>query len=193
MPFHLASAVPSILALEGPEVLILVGSSWLTSGHPGDPGWSATSVNSSNQPSPSRREYAVQPPPLTTALSGHQFQGLGVAVGAGYASTPLSTTSLSSPFTQGLSPRVPSPGSAVGSSPMASRQPSYNVPYNPRDWGPVNGGQPAYPHINNNLLRVVPHQPQPGHHSGPLLFFPLFLYTMTLHSSVPEPGLNMIV
>lgn len=168
MPFHLASTVSFILSLEGPEILILVGSSWLTSGHPGESGWSPTAVNLSNQPSPGRREYAVQPPRLTTALSGHQLQGLGV--GASYASTPLSTTSLSSPFTQGQSSRVPSPGNPVGSSPMTSRQSSYNVPYNPRDWGPVSVGQSPYPQ-SNTLLRVVPHQPQHGSHSGPLLFF----------------------
>lgn len=163
-PFHLASTVSFILSLEDPEILILVASSWLTSGHPSESGWSPTAVNLSNQPSPSRREYAVQPPRLATALSGHQLQGLGV--GAGYASTPLSTTSLSSPFTQGQSPRVPSPGNLAGSSPMASRQSSYNVPYNPRDWGPVTGGQSTYPHTNNSMLRVVP-QPQHGSHPGP--------------------------
>lgn len=131
-------------------------------------GWSTTPIGTvSNQPSPSRREHAVQPPPLTTALSDHQFQGLGVALGSGYASTPLSTTSLSSPFTQSQSPCVSSPSSAaVAPSPMAPRH--YNVPYNPRDWGPVsssssaNSGQSAYPQpsSSNSLRRSVRRPPQ---------------------------------
>ncbi|PYI06463.1 hypothetical protein BO78DRAFT_397191 [Aspergillus sclerotiicarbonarius CBS 121057] len=140
-------------------------NSWRSSSNAGDEppsgayplsGW-PTPHTTSNQPSPSRREHAVQPPPLTTTLSGHQFQGLGLALGAGYTGTPLSSTSLSSPFTQG-SPAVASPGgAAIGSSPMASRQ--YNVPYNPQDWGPVgngslNAGQSTYPQTNN-MLRIA--------------------------------------
>ncbi|KAI9375290.1 hypothetical protein BJX61DRAFT_539951 [Aspergillus egyptiacus] len=100
----------------------------------------------------------MQPPPLNTSLNTQQFHGLGVGLGGGYASTPLSTTSLSSPFTQ--SPAVNSSGAALGSSPMASRQ--YNVPYNPQDWGPVshghgslNVGQQAYQQ-SGNMLRIVP-------------------------------------
>ncbi|PLB55049.1 hypothetical protein P170DRAFT_374521 [Aspergillus steynii IBT 23096] len=129
-------------------------------------GWPAPHAGSSNQPSPSRRDHAVQPPPLTTALSGQQFQGLGVALGAGYASTPLSTTSLSSPFTQSQSPAVTTPGGfPATSSAMASRQ--YTVPYNPQDWGPVNGAhmhaaQSAYPQANN-MLRVMSHHRPAGH------------------------------
>ncbi|KAL4752933.1 hypothetical protein BDW72DRAFT_47285 [Aspergillus terricola var. indicus] len=110
-----------------------------------------------SQPSPGRREYAMQPPPLTTSFNTHQFQGqgLGVGLGAGYLSTPLSTTSLSSPFTQ--SPAINSAGAVLGSSPMASRQ--YNAPYNPQDWGPVNNGpmnagQSPYSQ-SGNMLRVV--------------------------------------
>lgn len=143
-------------------------SSWLSShssnNNVGDvqhsrSGWSTTS----NHPSPGRREHAVQPPPLTTALGGHQFQGLGVALGPGYASTPtpLSSTSLSSPFTQGQSPCVSTPSSAaVAPSPMAPRP--YNVPYNPRDWGPVGNasastGQSPYPQSSNSgsMRRMV--------------------------------------
>ncbi|KAJ5606105.1 hypothetical protein N7510_008886, partial [Penicillium lagena] len=109
-------------------------------------------------PSPIRREYAVQPPLLTTALSGSQFQGHGALL------TPLSSTSLSSPFTltQGQSPCVSSPGNtrSASSSSMSSRQAAaYNVPYNPRDWGPAGGAsaQGAYPPMNN-MVRIVPQQ-----------------------------------
>lgn len=138
-------------------------------------GWPTPHTNNpaSNQPSPGRRDHAIQPPPLTTAFSSQQVQGLGVALGPGYASTPLSTTSLSSPFTQGQSPAVNSPGgAALGASPMASRQ--YNVPYNPQDWGPVHGapihqaGQPSYPQSNNSMLRIMTHR-SAGPHTGQFL------------------------
>ncbi|CEO60215.1 hypothetical protein PMG11_04853 [Penicillium brasilianum] len=120
-------------------------NSWLSSNHTADEqplnsqysGWPST-VNTSNQPSPNRREHAVQPLLLTTALNSSQFH---------HALTPLSSTSLSSPFTHGQSPAVSTPSngrSASSSSSMASRQ--YSVPYNPQDWGPVGGNhsQSAY-------------------------------------------------
>ncbi|KAB8074095.1 hypothetical protein BDV29DRAFT_174170 [Aspergillus leporis] len=127
-------------------------------------GWPTPHASTSNQPSPSRREHALQPPPLTTALNGHQYHGLGVALGPSYSSTPLSTTSLSSPFTQSQSPATHTPGGTVaGPSSMASRQ--YNVPYNPQDWGPVRGsGQSTYPQTNN-MLRIVPQSRQAGSHT----------------------------
>ncbi|KAL4882030.1 hypothetical protein BJY04DRAFT_217724 [Aspergillus karnatakaensis] len=123
-----------------------------SSPYPASNGWPTPR----SQPSPGRREHATQPPPLTTAFNNHQFQGLGVGLGQGYVSTPLSTTSLSSPFTH--SPAVNSPAGALGSSPMASRQ--YNAPYNPQDWGPVSNGpmtagQSAYSQPSN-MLRIVP-------------------------------------
>ncbi|PYH45297.1 uncharacterized protein BP01DRAFT_356782 [Aspergillus saccharolyticus JOP 1030-1] len=152
-------------------------NSWQSSSNAGDElssgvqplsSWPSPYSSASHQVSPRRREHAVQPPPLTTAFSSSQFQGLGLGLGAGYSPTPLSTTSLSSPFTHGQSPVVASPGGvAIGSSPMSSRQ--YNVPYNPQDWGPVghtaiNTGQQTYPQTNN-MLRIVP-QPRPlGSHS----------------------------
>lgn len=145
-------------------------SSWSNHSDSRD-GWPVTNItNTSNHPSPGRREHAVQPPPLTTALNGHQFQGLGVGLGQGYAPTPISSTSLSSPFIQ-QSPCVASPGgAAMGPSSMASRP--YNVPYNPRDWGPMSssssGGSTAqspYPQSstsNNMQRRMHPREPHPG-------------------------------
>lgn len=114
--------------------------------------WSATTT--SNQTSPNRRELAVQPPLLTTSLSGPQFH---------HVNTPLSTTSLSSPFTQNHSPYVASPAngrSASSSSSMASRQPAnYSVPYNPQDWGPMGGAPVQAPyHQSNSVPRVAPQQ-----------------------------------
>lgn len=118
--------------------------SWRGSNHAGDEqhysGWSLTAAN--NQSSPNRREHAVQPPLLTTALGGPQFNP---------SSTPLSSTSLSSPFTQGHSPYVASPINAR-SAPSSSRQPTaYNVPYNPQDWAPVgvNAAQALYSQSSN--------------------------------------------
>lgn len=149
-------------------------------------GWSTSypDHSASNQPSPGRREHARQPPPLTTAFSGQHLQGLGVQYGGNYASTPLSTTSLSSPFVQGQSPAVNTPGGvALGTSPMASRQ--YNVPYNPQDWGPMNGGvmhagQPSYAQPNNNMLRVMTHSRPAGPHTGLSRFFSCLPFSVLL-------------
>ncbi|CAI7601910.1 unnamed protein product [Penicillium pancosmium] len=115
-------------------------------------GWSSSTT--SNQPSPGRREFAVQPPLLTTSLGGPQFHAVN---------TPLSTTSLSSPFIQSHSPYVASPAngrSASSSSSMASRQAaSYSVPYNPQDWGPMGGGPAQAPyHQSSSAPRVAPQQ-----------------------------------
>ncbi|KAJ5169500.1 uncharacterized protein N7500_002283 [Penicillium coprophilum] len=143
-------------------------NSWLSSNHAGVeqplnhyPGWSSTSASPSNQLSPGRREHAVQPPLLTTALSGPQYQGLGA--GLGLTPTPLSSTSLSSPFTHGLSPAVPSPinGRSVSSSSMASRN-AYNVPYNPQDWGPPGRPQAQAPYLPPGTMhRVTPQRNNP--------------------------------
>ncbi|OQD64978.1 hypothetical protein PENPOL_c006G08234 [Penicillium polonicum] len=144
-------------------------NSWLGANHAGveQPpnnhysGWSSTAASPSNQPSPGRREHAVQPPLLTTALSGPQYQGLGA--GLGLTPTPLSSTSLSSPFTHGLSPAVPSPinGRSVSSSSMASRN-AYNVPYNPQDWGPPGRPQARAPYLQpGSMHRVTPQRNNP--------------------------------
>ncbi|KAJ5221667.1 uncharacterized protein N7469_010554 [Penicillium citrinum] len=115
-------------------------------------GWSSSTT--SNQPSPNRREFAVQPPLLTTALGSSQFHPVN---------TPLSTTSLSSPFTQAHSPYVASPAngrSASSSSSMASRHTaSYSVPYNPQDWGPMSGAPAQAPYQQSHSApRVAPQQ-----------------------------------
>ncbi|KAJ6089761.1 hypothetical protein N7467_004977 [Penicillium canescens] len=144
-------------------------NSWLGSNHAADeqplsnhyPGWSSTAASPSNQQSPGRREHAVQPPLLTTALSGPQYQGLGA--GLGLTPTPLSSTSLSSPFTHGQSPCVPSSinGRSVSSSSMASRN-AYNVPYNPQDWGP-----PGRPSAQGYLQPGSMHRVTPQRNNNP--------------------------
>ncbi|KAH7135965.1 hypothetical protein B0J11DRAFT_175461 [Dendryphion nanum] len=81
-----------------------------------------------SQISPLRR-IAVQPPIITTALAPPPQQS--------YLQTPVSTTSLSLPF----SPYAPSPSTYAASpisSPMAMRNTS-SVPYNPQQW--VRNGQ----------------------------------------------------
>lgn len=120
-------------------------------------GWSSAAANN-NQPSPGRRDQAVQPPLLTTALGGLQFH---------HGTTPLSSTSLSSPFIHTQSPCVPSPANARSTS--SSRQTTnYGVPYNPQDWGPLGpaAAQAQYPH-QSSQIRVAP-QPRP--HTGSFLF-----------------------
>ena len=135
-------------------------SSWLSSSHARDeqsfsphyPGWSSTVPNPNNQPSPNRREHAVQPPLLTTALSGAHFQ---------HGTTPLSSTSLSSPFIHGQSPAVASPANRSASS-SSRHANAYNVPYNPQHWGPVGGGGSGTVHTQyaqqSNVMRVAPQQ-----------------------------------
>lgn len=158
-----------------------VESSWWPPNNISDdpPSWPTPHASTSNQPSPSRREHALRPPPLTTTLSGPQFHGLGVALGGNYSSTPLSTTSLSSPFTQGQSPATNiSGGVGTGSSSMASRQ--YNVPYNPQDWGPVGvSGQSTYPQTNS-MTRIISQSRQAGSHAGLLSPFFIFPFPFSL-------------
>ncbi|KAJ6171018.1 hypothetical protein N7470_000085 [Penicillium chermesinum] len=116
--------------------------------NPQYPGWSSTAASTSNQNSPNRREHAVQPPLLTTALGGVHYQ---------HGTTPISSTSLSSPFIHG-SPYVSSPANvrSASSTSMSGRQPAaYSVPYNPQDWGPMgNPAQAQYP--SGNQLRITP-------------------------------------
>ena len=105
-------------------------------------------VHSSYAPSPEleehppsrRRQHALQPPSLLTTTVGNAHN-LG--------QTPISATSLSSPF----SSHQPSsyPGSAIGtmrgsSSPMVHRPSSaFNMAYNPQQWGPVSSGSNSIP------------------------------------------------
>ncbi|KAJ5322411.1 hypothetical protein N7452_010700 [Penicillium brevicompactum] len=122
------------------------------------PGWSV-SASPRIQQSPGHREHAVQPPVLTTALNGPQYQGLGLA------QTPLSTTTLSSPFVHGQSPYIPPPAVERPAPPpsMASRN-AYNVPYNPQDWGPPGRSQ-AQSYAPPNTMRRTPQRTDPD---GPL-------------------------
>lgn len=95
---------------------------------------------------PRRRQHAAQPPNLLTSSLG-QARNNGLGIG-GIPQTPISTTSLSTPFSAyPLSPYSavpPSPGGAMrGSSPMAFRsQAGFSAAYNPQQWGPVSHTSP---------------------------------------------------
>ena len=82
-----------------------------------------------------RRQHALQPPSLlTTSLENARNSG------GTFVQTPLSTTTLSSPFS-GL---PQSPGGAMrGVSPMALRsQNSFTGVYNPQQWEPLTNSSP---------------------------------------------------
>ncbi|KAL8972000.1 MAG: hypothetical protein Q9183_000777 [Haloplaca sp. 2 TL-2023] len=86
-----------------------------------------------------RRQHAAGQPPtlLTTNFAGAQNQHLGIASAS---QTPLSTTSLSAPFSAYPTSAHPlSPQADFGeSSAMATRsRGSFNAPYNPQQWGPL--------------------------------------------------------
>ena len=91
-----------------------------------------------------RRQRAVQPPSLlTTSLSNAQSVGLGLGLNP---QTPLSSTSLSSPFSihQGSHYPISSEGAARGTSPMALRSALSGI-YNPQQWGPISNENSPIP------------------------------------------------
>ncbi|KAL6717523.1 hypothetical protein ACLMJK_005438 [Lecanora helva] len=109
------------------------------------------------------RQQAVQPPNLlTTSLGNIRNAGLGIGLG-GNNQTPVSTTSLSSPF----SAFPQSPGGAMrGQSPLASRsQASFSGTYNPQQWGPLSNNSTNSPaggdHRPARSSRVVALGPRP--------------------------------
>lgn len=86
------------------------------------------------------RQHVLQPPSLlTTTLENAHSLGLGMA-----AHTPISATSLSSPFSSAHQPspyQASPPGAMRGTSPVVHRMPAtLNMAYNPQQWGPVNSG-----------------------------------------------------
>ncbi|MCJ1445433.1 MAG: hypothetical protein MMC23_005938 [Stictis urceolatum] len=87
--------------------------------------------------SPLRRQRVAQPPTLLTTSLANSAHHLGLSVPGNNGQTPISTTSLSSPFSaHSTSPYPASP--AAGQSPMALRAPtsfSAAAPYNPQQWG----------------------------------------------------------
>ena len=86
--------------------------------------------------SPLRRQHVAQPPTLlTTSLNNAHSLGHGLGLTGGQ--TPLSTTSLSSPFSQqNHSPYLSSPAGTVTSMPTSSPA-AYAAPYNPQQWGRI--------------------------------------------------------
>lgn len=98
-----------------------------------------------------RRPHAIQPPTLLTAtLENAHSAGLGIT-----GHTPVSTNSLSSPFSAYQhSPYPLSPAGAMrGTSPMAHRATtSFNAAYNPQQWGPVSSGSTSSPSSSSRTM-----------------------------------------
>ena len=88
--------------------------------------------------SPLRRRHVAQPPTLlTTSLSNAHSLGHGLGLNGGQ--TPVSTTSLSSPFSQqNHSPYLSSPAAATPSM-LTSSPAAYAAAYNPQQWGRIPG------------------------------------------------------
>ena len=86
---------------------------------------------------PLRRQHVAQPPTLlTTSLSNAHALGHGLGPSGGQ--TPLSTTSLSSPFAHSQSPYQSSPAGAAPT--MPGRNPAVYAAaasYNPQQWGRI--------------------------------------------------------
>lgn len=84
-----------------------------------------------------RPQHAGEPPTLlTTTFGAVQNHSTRIASGS---ETPLSATTLSTPFSPFLqSSAYPRSLDPRDSSPMATRtQASFNAPYNPQQWGPL--------------------------------------------------------
>ncbi|RMZ90408.1 hypothetical protein DV736_g2367, partial [Chaetothyriales sp. CBS 134916] len=129
--------------------------------------------------------------------------------------TPLSTSSLSSPFVA-VHPRTYSPSSTALSrepSPMATRMPSYNVPYNPSEWasgsrlpsatvdreqhdpeGGITAPPPPYspPHTQSPAETAAAAAPPGQTHTGSLVTSPVETLTSAggLASTQTPPGLR---
>ena len=118
------------------------------------------SLRSAEIASPSRRrQHPVQPPNLlTTSLENARSAGLGIG---GIVQTPVSATTLSSPFSG--PPQSPA-GATRGASPMALRsQPGFSGTYNPQQWGPLSNGSPSASgdHRQARSSRVMALAPRP--------------------------------
>lgn len=93
--------------------------------------------------SPRRRQTPNQPPNLLTTSLGNARNG-GLGLGA-VVQTPVSSTTLSSPFSAYPQSPHPQPSRETmrGASPMASRSASgFGGHYNPQQWGAVNSVSP---------------------------------------------------
>ena len=124
---------------------------------------SPTGLRNATPPTASRRQHAVQPPSLlTTSLENARNPSL--AGPGGLLATPISTTSLSTPFSAYpvQSPYAQSPGGAMrGASPMTFRsQGGFSAPYNPQQWEPLSDGAAQSPSTAQRQQRSVPLAPR---------------------------------
>lgn len=108
--------------------------------------YGSTTEDGASLHSPRRRQRAIQPPSLlTTSLNNAQSFGLGLGA---YTQTPISSTTLSTPFSAHPSSAYPaSPGGAArGTSPMALRSAvGTGGPYNPQQWGRISSESSPVP------------------------------------------------
>ena len=109
-------------------------------------------TQSQAQSSPLRRPHVQAPPTLLTASINNAHL---LSHGLGVAQTPLSTTSLSSPFALGHSPYA---GTTSASAMAAARGPVQAVSstYNPQQWGRVSGGMGESIAISRQHVQYAP-------------------------------------
>ena len=137
---------------------------------------SPTSVRPSNLPTSLRRQHAVQPPSLlTTSLENARNPSL--ATPGGVLATPVSTTTLSTPFSaypvQSSYPQ--SPGGAMrGASPSTFRsQTGFSAPYNPQQWEPLSDATPQSVSSAQRQQRTTHLAPRPMGPDGMALSWPI--------------------
>lgn len=124
--------------------------------------------------SPRCRRRAVQPPTLTTTVGFGQNHGSGLGL---INQTPISTTSLSSPFSSSVVQQSPYPASPAGTLRGASLMPLRNsagvsAPYNPQQWAsPTSAsGTSSSTRRTNQPTRVIALMAAPTGPDGMLVF-----------------------
>ena len=127
----------------------------------------STPLSLSSRPRPTspttaiHRRLALQPPNLlTTSLDNARHLGQATLTPHGAVQTPVSTTSLSTPFSLNVtqSPYPQSPGTAMrGASPLTHRS-GPSVPYNPQQWGPLSDASPqsASTQVQQRYMHLAP-------------------------------------
>lgn len=106
-------------------------------------------TQSQTQSSPLRRAHVQAPPTILTASVNNAHL---LNHGLGPVQTPLSTTSLSSPFALGHSPYAGTPQVATMATVRGPVQATANT-YNPRQWGRISDGMRESIGISSNMSR----------------------------------------
>ena len=126
-------------------------------------------------PAALRRPHAAQPPNLLiTSLDNARQSHLGIGP---TGQTPISTTSLSSPFslqTQSAHPQSFG-GNMITATPQTFRpQQTFSTAYNPQEWGPVNTPGTPTASGSRRQARIQTYAPQPVGPDGKLNVATLF-------------------